>query len=173
MAEMSQASTASTQATAQPVSDGQSTRPVYEVGFHLVPSIPEEGVAAQVEKIRALLGDAEIISQGTPGKMTLSYTIERATSGKREKFTQSYFGWIKFAVEERSSVVALQDGLRAMPEVIRYIVIETTREDVGARRAVFGSDRLEGETIKRKTEAEKGGQVSEEELDKSIDALTQ
>lgn len=166
MAEMSQADTASTQATAD-------SRPVYEVGFHLVPSIPEEGVAAAVEKIRALLGGAEIISQGAPVKMTLAYTIERATQGAREKFTQSYFGWMKFVVEERSAVVALQEALRAMPEVIRYIVIETVREEATARRALFGSDRLEGETIKRKTEAEKGGEVSQEELDKSIDALTQ
>jgi hypothetical protein len=36
--------------------------------------------------------------------MTLSYVIERATSGKREKYTESYFGWVRFVVEERAGI---------------------------------------------------------------------
>jgi ribosomal protein S6 len=168
MADMSQAHEASTQATAK------DTRLVYEVGFHLMPSIPEDGVGAVVEKVRALLGGAEIISQGYPAKMTLAYTIERAGQGKREKFTQSYFGWIKFAVEDQSGTPALMEGLRAQPQVIRSIVIETVREEAKpAKRAVFGSDRLEGQTIeKAPREAEQKAEVSQEELDKSIEALT-
>jgi ribosomal protein S6 len=166
MAEMSQAS-ASTQATSD-------ARPVYEVGFHLLPSIPEGEVAAQVEKIRSLLGSAEIISQGAPERMTLAYTIERAAGGKREKFSQSYFGWIKFAVEDQSGIPALQEQLRGMKEVLRFMVISTTREEANApRRAVFGSDRLEGQTIQMAPRtAEKPAEVSQEQLDKSIDALT-
>lgn len=169
MAETAQAPAASTQA--QP----KDHRPVYEVGFHLLPSITEEGLGAAVEKVRALLGDAEIISQGFPQKMTFAYTIERASTGKHEKFTQSYFGWIKFAVADRSGITALEAGLRSLNEVLRFILIETVREDVkeSPRRAVFTSDRLEGETIKKVAAAEKGGQVSQEELDKSIEALTQ
>ena len=164
MAEMSQADMASTQATAE-------ARPVYEVGFHLLPSIPEEGVAERVEKIRALLGDAEIISDGFPQKMTLAYTIERAAGGRREKFTQAYFGWIKFATD-RGNVEPLQEKLRSMGEVLRFILIETVRETETHKRAVFQSDRLEGKTLEKHREAEKGGQVSEEELDKSIESLT-
>lgn len=167
MAEMSQAEEASTQATAD-------ARPVYEVGFHLVPSITEEGVSAAVEKIRALLGSAEIISEGFPQKMTLAYTIEVvANAGKREKYTQAYFGWIKFAVEERSAVPAIEAGLRAMREVVRSIIIETTREDMKQRQqAVFASDRLEGKVLEKPTEVEKKGEVSQEELDRSLEGLT-
>jgi hypothetical protein len=53
------------------------------------------------------------------------------------------------------------------------LLVETVREDVApTRRAVFTSDRLEGETLKKPVaEAEKPAEVSEEELDKSIDAL--
>lgn len=163
----------STQATAQPVSDGQSTRPVYEVGFHLVPSTPEDGAGAAVEHIRALLGSAEIISEGFPQKMTLAYTIEVAQAGKRETFTQAYFGWIKFAVEERSAIPAIEAGLRAMRQVLRSIIIETTREDVKQKQqAVFASDRLEGKVLEKPTEVEKKGEVSQEELDRSLEGLT-
>lgn len=148
-------------------------RPVYEVGFHLLPSITEEGLGAAVEKIRALLNGAEIIAEGFPVKTTLAYTIERVSTGKHEKFNQSYFGWIKFVTEDRAALPVLEASLLASHDVLRSILIETVREEVKEpRHAVFGSDRLEGETIKKVAELEKGGEVSQEELDKSIEALT-
>ena len=148
-------------------------RPVYEVGFHVVPTAEEADVAGVVEGIRAELGlgDAEIIAEQFPAKMTLLYTIERTLSGKREKFLESYFGWIKFATE-REHIAALEASLRGNKNILRYLLIQTVREDAAPRRAVFTSDRLEGETIQKPTaEPEKGGEVSEEELEKSIEAL--
>lgn len=148
--------------------------PIYEVGFHIVPAVGDDGVQAVVEKIRNVIGNAEIIAEGAPAKMSLAYTIERATAGKREKFTESYFGWIKFATE-RENIAALEEALRNNKEVLRSIVINTVREDISTqpRRAVFASDRLEGETIKAPTHAkEEGGEISEADLDKSIEALT-
>ncbi len=167
MAETAQAALASTQAPAV------SKTPVYEVGFHLVPTVGEDGLGAVVEKIRKMLGDAEIIKESYPVKMTLSYVIERATQGKREKYSESYFGWIKFATE-REALPQLQATLQAMHEVMRFLVTETTREDLTAqRRAVFSSDRLEGKTLEKPTSMpEKPSEVSEAELDKSIEALT-
>lgn len=151
------------------------SRPIYEIGYHVVPTIDEGGVAAVVEKIRAELakGTAEIISESFPAKMVLAYTVERATTGKREKYNESYFGWIKFAIE-REYIPALETLLRSSKEILRHLLIETVREDVSVapRRAVFTSDRLEGETIKKPIAApEAKTEVSEEELDKSIDAL--
>lgn len=150
------------------------TRPVYEVGYHVVPTIPEDALAGVVEKIRAILGDVEFISDKFPQKLVLAYTIERRTQGKREKYGDAYFGFIKFACE-RESIPKIEQGLRAERDVLRFLLIETTREDTPAppRRAVFTSSRLEGEVIKKPEAAEekKGGQVSEEELNKSIEAL--
>ena len=59
------------------------------------------------------------------------------------------------------------------PELLTNLVINTEREDVSnPRRAVFASTRLEGEVIhKPQTEVQVKAEVSEEELDKSIDAL--
>ena len=148
------------------------TTPVFEVGFHLVPTIQEDGVAAVVEKIHSALKDAEIISEQFPTRMTLAYQVERSVQGKREKYTESYFGFIKFATE-RDAIPGLQAALRAMSPVLRFMVINTEREDVAnPRRAVFTSSRLEGEVIhKPEAQAEVKAAVSEEELDKSIDAL--
>jgi ribosomal protein S6 len=148
---------------------------VYEVGFHLVPTIAEDGVGAAVENVRKLIGsDAEFISEGYPQKMQLAYVVERAAQGKREKYAEAWFGWIKFATT-RDRIPALEAALNASREVLRSLIIETVREDIAPpkARAVFASDRLEGETIKKpKGPEEKPAEVSEAELDKSIDALT-
>lgn len=148
-------------------------RVVYEVGFHIVPTIPEDGLAAVVEKVRQALGSAEIISEQFPQKTALAYTVERSVAGKREKYNEAYFGFIKFALE-RNAIPAFAEALRSMSEVLRSLVIETVREEivVAPRRAVFSSDRLEGETIKKPdSEPEKAGGVSDADLDKSIEAL--
>jgi len=147
--------------------------PVYEVGFHVVPTVGDDGVGAIVEKIRTAIGESEFIAEGFPQKMTLAYTIERASQGKREKYNEAYFGWIKFATA-REHIPALEAALRNMKEVLRSLIIETVREDLTVRqtRAVFTSDRLEGQTLKKvPTEREERGEVSDEELDKSIEAL--
>jgi ribosomal protein S6 len=145
---------------------------VYEVGFHVVPTIAEEGLPAVVEKIRSLLKDAEIIAEQFPQKIALAYTIERSHSGKREKYKEAYFGWIKFATSPEAAH-ALGGSLREMRDIVRYLLISTVREEAPApRRAIFTSDRLEGQTLRKPTSTpEKSTEVSEEELDKSIDAL--
>jgi ribosomal protein S6 len=170
MAEMSQTATVSSQANSS-----TEKRPVYEVGFHVVPTVGDEGVASVVTQIKSALGAAEIISEQVPEKMRLAYTVERSTTGKREKYDDAYFGNIKFALE-REAIPSFEDALRANASVLRFLLIETVREEIAVapRRAVFASDRLEGETISKPTEAPvEKGEVSEAELDKSIDALVQ
>ena len=179
MAETSQAEQASSQATISPSAATvknatTSSIPVYEVGFHIVPTVGDEGVSAVVESIRTALGDSEIISEGFPKKITLAYQVERATQGKREKYTESYFGHIKFAMN-RDGVTAFTAAMRAMQPILRFLIIETVREDIATapRRAVFTSDRLEGKTLEKPVaEPEKAAEVSDAELDKSIEALT-
>jgi ribosomal protein S6 len=175
MEQTSQADTAFTQATdANSLADVSSAPIIYEVGFHLVPTIAEDGVGAAVEGVRRLIGDdAEFISEGYPSKVALAYVIERASQGKREKYSEAWFGWIKFAAT-RDKIPALEAALNASRDVLRSLIIETVREDIVAPkpRAVFSSDRLQGETIKKPdAPAEKAVPVSEAQLDKSIDAL--
>jgi hypothetical protein len=98
---------------------------------------------------QAIGDDAEFISEGYPQKMQLAYVVERATQGKREKYNEAWFGWIKFAqIKARCRPRA---GAYASREVLRFLIIETVREDNAPpkARAVFTSDRLEGETIKK------------------------
>jgi ribosomal protein S6 len=171
MAEMSQVS-AETSSQANAPKD---TRLIYEVGFHVVPTVEEAKVADVVEMVRKALSSAkaEVLSEQFPAKMTLAYTIERSATGKHEKYNEAYFGWIKFAVEEREGIQGVEDTLRASKDILRFLLVASSLvEATQQRRAVFSSNRLEGETIKKPASTpEEGGAVSEAELDKSIDAL--
>ncbi|MEI7719629.1 MAG: 30S ribosomal protein S6 [bacterium] len=155
----------------------KNNQPAYELGFHVSPVVAEDGVGAVVDKVRAVLTvgtGSEILAEQAPTKMTLAYTIELSNQGKHEKFNESYFGFIKFG-SDREHVKAIEEKLRAMKEIIRFLLIEVDRAEpvTPVRRAVFASPRLEGETIKKPEleVVEEKVVVSEEELDKSIDAL--
>ncbi len=175
MSKTSQADEAFTQATDASSEAAVASAPIiYEVGFHLVPTIAEDGVGAAVEKVRKLIGDdAEFISEGYPQKINLAYVVERATQGKREKYGEAWFGWIKFA-QMRNKIPALEAALLDSREVLRSLIIETVREDITPpkARAVFTSDRLRGETIQAPAAPQEVAvPVSQAELDKSIDEL--
>jgi len=172
MAEMSHAS-APAEALSQ-ANVSKDPRPVYEAAFHVLPTVEESAVGEVVEAIRTeiLKGGAEIIKEQFPQKIALAYTVERAVTGKREKYNEAYFGFIKFATE-RENIAALENLLRSSKNILRHLLIETQREEtIIARRAVYSSNRLEGETIKKPTSTpEVPKEVSDEELTKSIDAL--
>ncbi len=174
MADMSQA-TDEVQASSQ-ANAPKDSRPLYEIGFHVVPTVEESKVVDVVNALKAEIAKigGEQVGEQAPQKMVLSYVIERATSGKREKYTESYFGWLRFVVEERSGISAIETHLRADKNILRYLFIQTLPEEaVAPRRAVFSSNRLEGETIKKPTAAPEApvAEISEEDLNKSIDAL--
>lgn len=152
---------------------------IYEIGFHLVPTLSEEQVSAAFDRMhKALAGaEAKILAEESPKKIALTYRIERSVAGKREKYTEGYFGFIKFEFPEDSetvgeSVNALETMLRGDSFVLRYLLIKTTREAPVAPKAIFSSRSLEGRTIGKPVAApEERGEVDEGELDKSIEAL--
>ena len=120
-------------------------RPVYEIGFHVVPTLTQDGVNTVVDSIKTELQkhDAEIISEFAPERMKLAYTIVVSHSGKHQKSDEAYFGFIKFAVD-RSAVPVLETTFRSNIDILRFLIVETTREDVGTpRRAAVAVERIE------------------------------
>jgi len=147
---------------------------IYEIGFHVIPTVAEADAVLVHERVRNFIESTggSIIAEELPKRMALSYRIERSRAGKSEKYTESYFGWVKFEADRGSGSV-MEKSAQADHDILRFIVIRTVREQIQvAPRAVFVSDRLEGETIGKPVAApEKKEEVSEEDLDKSIESL--
>lgn len=151
---------------------------IYEIGYHVVPTVKEEDLEKIVGTIRAEIERAggTFIAEGAPSLTRLAYPILAEESGKRMEHDRGYFGWIKFEANV-SAAHALNEALRGNASIIRFIVFRTVREDTRAKyKAPTLREVKRTDTIKstpRRSVDEGKGPVSEEELEKAISEITQ
>ncbi len=139
---------------------------VYELGYHLIPTLAEEEVPQYVNKIKDALDSygAVVISEEMPKKIDLAYTMFPTVNNKKQKFAKGYFGWIKFEVDTESAHSFKKD-LEIMDEVFRSLLIVTVRENTMAPKKLF---------TPMKKRSSRGGdeeKIDVVQVDKEIDAL--
>jgi len=104
---------------------------VYELGYWLVPTIPEDGVDAQVTELKNKLknfGAGEIIAEENPYLREIAYEMCKVISNQNNYFTEGYFGWIKLELDP-ARVQELTRDLEVDPTIIRSMLIGTVREN--------------------------------------------
>src|SRR3954466_12579344 len=143
---------------------------VYEVGYLLIPTIPEEQLATEVESIKSLIEkhDGVFITEDFPKLRPLAYQMKKTTGGSNSKYNQAYFGWIKFEVISGALQVITKD-IEKNPHILRYMIINTVRENtMYTQKAAFrpGTDALTGDKLEDPKE-----KMSEEDIDKTIENL--
>lgn len=147
------------------------TSKIYELGYILVSSLPDEKITEEVESIKTLLvkNGAEIVSGEDPILIDLAYPMVKVVSTQRQKYSRGYFGWVKFETEG-DTLAEIKKALDLSSTMLRYMIVKTVRENT----------LLNGKMILRKEEREEmvpeevGDEVSIESaevLDKSIDDL--
>ncbi len=108
----------------------KSDKTIYEIGYNLIPTISEEGVAKEVGKIKekiTSLGGA-VISDEYPNQIKLAYEMTKEIENKNVRFTSAYFGWIKFELEPEA-VAEVKKMADSDLNVLRFIIIKTVREN--------------------------------------------
>ncbi len=149
---------------------------VYEIGYLIASSVPEEKVPAEAESLKKIITDAgsSVISEGAPELLQLAYTIrKKMVSGLYDKYDTAYFGWIKFEVGS-NKIEAIKNAIEVHPSIIRMLLTTTVKENtyLGKRASaiatVLSKKAEEGEIEDKKDIVEP---VSIEEMDKSIDAM--
>lgn len=146
---------------------------IYEVGFHIVPIVGDDGLGARVTAIRDVIESkgGHVIADEYPKHMDLTYPMTKVASNKRSLYASAYFGWIKFEVDP-SKVKAIESELKADDFVLRFILVGTVRENTMAPKKVLQAKRAEDGAPKAdSTPAADKPQLSEEELDKTIEDL--
>jgi ribosomal protein S6 len=141
---------------------------VYELGFLILPTIPEEHLGAEVQTIKSLIEKHEgaFITEDFPKLRSLAYTMKKTKAGENQKFDKAYFGWIKFEVNA-GAVPVITETLEKNESLLRFMLIGTVRENtLYTQKAVFRPTTDAGE----KPEGE-GEKMSEEEIDKTIENL--
>ncbi len=103
---------------------------VYEVGYLLLPNIEESKVPEESSKIRDIIENNKglFLSEGAAELKTLTYPMTKAISGKKQKFDDGYFGWIKF--EGNSEMItSVKNELDKFDNILRYLLIITVKEN--------------------------------------------
>lgn len=139
---------------------------VYELGYHLVPTLAEEEVPQYVNKIKDALDSygAVVISEEAPKRMQLAYTMRPTVHNKKQKYDKAYFGWVKFETDPQSAE-AFKKDVDVMDEIFRYLLITTVRENTMAPKKLFTTSK------KRSPRAASEEKMDVVQVDKEIDAL--
>lgn len=146
---------------------------IYELGYHIVPTVGEESLGSEVEKLKKLILDnkGSIISEEFPQIKNLSFEISKVSENKYNKFNKAYFGWVKFEIDS-SLIGTISEKVTANPNVLRFIIVKTVKENTIYTPKVVGTVKKEvkpeEDTTSEVVVAEK---ASPEEIDKSIDEL--
>lgn len=148
---------------------------VYEAGYLIVPTVKEDEVDGVVNAIRSEVEKVggSFIAEGAPALMKLAYTMEKREGEKYAQFDRAYFGWLKFEAGT-DAAQTLTESLQGNTSILRSIVFKTVREDTRAKIKAPLREVKRTDTIKKKTdEPTEAAPVSEADLEKALETLTQ
>jgi ribosomal protein S6 len=147
---------------------------IYEVGYLILSTTPEDKVAGEVSNIKDIIEKrgGSFISEGRPELKQLAYQMDKRISGKYQKYDDAYFGWVKFEVA-KDNIEEIKAEIELLQSLLRFIIINTVRENtlVSMQKAVIrkpspdAPERNSGELDK----PEPAEEMSEEEIDEEID----
>ncbi len=151
----------------------EGSRPrLYEVAYLVSPTIPEDKVGEVVARIRECIEKqgALVMFDEFPRFRQLAYTMVKPTGGKNEKYENAYFGWVKFE-STAEAIGSIKDSLTADHDLIRFLIAKASKERKVTMRAPVWRRESPKAELERKSGGEKSVEVSDAEIDKTIEEL--
>lgn len=160
---------------------GEASEPrLYELGYHIVPTVAEESLGEEVTAMRDIVesNGGVIMKDAMPQYMQLAYEIAKEWAGARKRFKTAYFGWMQFTASP-DSAEKIKKAVRAYKTVLRFLLIRAEEyEPVTSGRVSSLTQKGVAEPSSTNNTGGKpdkadarNSNVSEEELDKTIDEL--
>lgn len=149
---------------------------IYEIGYLIVPTVVEENLEQAVASIRTPITTAggSMIAEGAPSLMRLAYNMTAREGDKNVHYDRAYFGWLKF--EGTTEIAeAINEALRTNGQILRHLVFRTVREDTRAKMKAPTLREVrtpQAARIAPRREEETAAPVSEADLDKALEGLT-
>ena len=149
----------------------------YEFAFHILPTVTEEEVPAVFGDLKTLIDHAggHIIQEEAPQHFDLAYTVVTHSEGKNFKYNHSFFGWVRF-MSLPEHIEKLQAEIKHDGRVMRHIIIALTKAEMEHPFKVFEVKRKHKPEVEKDEEAPKVAEVvkevSEEEIEKSLEGIT-
>ena len=101
----------------------------YEIGYLVLPSIPENELSGITDAIKAVVTKAggTVLDGEEPFKYDLSYTMTKTIGASRYVVSEAYLGWLKFEGEPEQAV-AIKAGLDKIDELLRLLLVKAPKE---------------------------------------------
>ena len=101
----------------------------YEIGYLVLPSIPENDLSGIVDTMKNLVEKAgsTMLDSEAPFKQDLAYTMSKTIGASRYVVTDAYLGWFKFEGEPEK-IGGINDGLGKISELLRFLLIKAPKE---------------------------------------------
>lgn len=154
---------------------------VYEIGYHLLSSIPKEKVADIAASLKDVLSKkgAAFLGEEAPELTDLAYTMVKKIGTSNHRFDQAYFGWMKFELGV-NDIEEVKKSFDLNPNILRFLLITTVRENtyLGKKAPVASAPVLAAEAVNEAGVEAAGTEASDtkagaslEDMDKSIDEM--
>ncbi|TAN36575.1 hypothetical protein EPN27_00985 [Patescibacteria group bacterium] len=153
---------------------------IYELGYHLVPTLAEEQIPAASGAVRGMIEriSKDIIAEELPVFIDLAYQIVKTVEHKNKRFDEAYFGWIKFEGSP-AGIAELEEELKKDENVLRYLIVKTIRENTFIAKKFTGAKVKEQEEVAESAGSLLGSNTtdeailtpSEDAIDKAIEEL--
>ncbi len=101
---------------------------VYEISYILDGRLDESKAAEKAESFKKDIASLEgsFISEETPYVRELSYEMTRVVNNVNVRFTEGYFGWVKFEMNP-TKIEELNKKLKLDEEVVRFLILKTVK----------------------------------------------
>jgi ribosomal protein S6 len=145
----------------------------YECSFHILPTVADGEVAGVVAAIKRLITEAggACFDEEVPQRTTLAYEITRHEEGRSQRFTSTWFGWVRFTFSPLTAA-HLDTELSHMQNILRYLLIRLTKEEIAHPQRFFEKKAESATVVLSESDSEESVEVSEEDLNKSIEGIT-
>ncbi len=102
---------------------------VYELGYLLLSSIPEDKLEGAVQNLKKIVTNAggNLLDGEEPIIIDLAYKISKVVGSVKHVASEAYIGWFKFEAEP-SQVPGIDTALKAVDEVLRFLLVKAPRE---------------------------------------------
>lgn len=147
---------------------------IYEIGYLILPTVAEDKLAPEVSKLKEILEEvkAEVVSDEYPALISLEYEMVKRIDTKNMRFSQGYFGWIKFEAQPED-VETIKKQLDLNKVLLRYIIISTVRENTIHSKKPLAASLVGRSSRTPKVVVEDALPIDEEAVDQEIDKLVE
>ena len=153
--------------------DAHDERDQYEFAFHLLPTVADGEVEKVVSDLKSIITThgGTIFDEEFPQRFTLAYEVRKSVEGRPGRFSNSWLGWVRFLLA-REELEKVTEEIGHRTEVLRQLTVRLAREEVEKPHRVFVKRAEPATVILSEAHSEEAVEVSEEDLNKSLEGIT-